>query len=79
MSNAYQTSYGKKLGYKPISGKEAEFESAAEELFSARFSMRFAVFNGTDADVEAVRKRIIAAEDRLAEYSSKKGPRTYEQ
>lgn len=63
MSKAnYYASYGKKLGYKPIAGREVEFEQAAEELFSARFSMRFAVFNGTDADVAAVNARIARAE-----------------
>lgn len=66
------------MGYKPLAGKEPEFEDAAKELFDAKYSMKSAVFNGTDDNVATVRKRIINAEDRLAEYSSKRGPRTYE-
>lgn len=58
-------SYGRKMGYKPIPGREVEFEKAAEELSSARFSLKFAVFNGTDEDVLAVKQRIAAAEKQL--------------
>lgn len=66
------TGYGKKLGFTPLRGKEAEFERISAELHEANFNLKWAVFAESDDTVSAIREQRDTVLKKLAAVSRPK-------